>query len=329
MKKRSLLIMLFVPAVMLGMFSCGKEDLPDPKVRKIAFFRPQAVLKEMQVSQIVFSGHVYDFYYGSNGKPEKVSGFYESEKNADGISYKAEEEFILVYAGELLKEVNKEFIYTRNLPDGTQELENGTSKVTYIYNDKGLVGEVQKIFFTKLPDDSYGETTFSHQYEYDKDNKVVKITDFGRGQKLSAYNTLEWNGGNLVKQTLFYEPDGEGQRKLRGSGNENSGFMKMNAALADESGEEVVFNDYDDKINPMLLFAVLYGGSPGITQTENNAGKVFNYVTDENGQLVERQLTTIDHTYDSTGRPTRYKVSTTVHELDQTYDMEYIFKYKD
>lgn len=310
MKKWSLLKMFFVPAVVLAMVSCDKEELPDLTIKEMAFSMPGGVLKEMQVSKMNSNGHVYDFSYGSNGKPEKVSGFYQSEEKEDGTSYKIEEEYALVYEGDRLKEVNKEFTYTRNLADGTQELESGATKVAYIYNEKGFVGEVQKTFFTKLPDNSEGKITFPSQYEYNKENRVVKITDYSAtDQKISEYHTLEWNGGNLVKQTLFHEPDGEGE--------------------ADETGEEVIFSDYDDKINPMMLFAVLFGNSAGITRTENNAGKIVNYRPDGNGNLTESQVTTIDRTYDSKGRPVRYKFSSTAHELDETYISETTITYRD
>ena len=332
MKKRFLLLKFFVPAVMLAMVSCDKEELPDLTIKEMAFSGLEAVLKEIQVSKINSNGHVYDFSYGSNGKPDKVISFYQSEENEDGISYKLEEEYALVYESDRLKEVNNEYTYTRNLANGTQEREGGTKKVAYLYNENGLVKEVQTTFFYKLPDNSERETTFSHQYEYNKENKVVKITDNSTGQKSSGYYTLEWNGGNLMKQTHFYEQAGEGQRKQSGCGNEfpgRTGFMRTQAAMADETEAVFVFSDYDDKINPMMLFAILHGGSAGMNHSENNAGKIVNYKPDENGNLTESQVTTIDRAYDSKGRPARYKVSLTVYELDATYVSEYTITYRD
>ena len=332
MKKRLLLTKLFVPAVMLAMVSCGKEELPDPTINEIAFSKPEAVLKQMQVSKINSNGQVYDFYYGSNGKLDKVLGFYQFGENEDSTYFKIEEEYALVYEGNRLKEVNKESTYTRNLADGTQASENGTVKVAYYYNEKGYVREVQKTFFIKLPDNSEDEATFINQYEYNKENRVVKITDFPKGQQGSAYNTLEWNRGNLVKQTFFYGPNGEGQRKQRGSGNVFPGstdFMWTQEAMADEAEAEVVFSDYDDKINPFMLFAVLSGISTGMTRSENNAGKIVNYSSDENGNLIEGQVTTINRAYDSKGRPVHYIFSSTAHELNTTYVSETTITYRD
>lgn len=303
MKKRFLLLKFFVPAVMLAMVSCDKEELPDLTKKELAFTGPDAVLKKMQVSQINANGHVFDFTYGSNGKPEKVTAKYQSKENEDGTSHKAEEEYTLVYEGDRLKEVNKEVTYTRNLADGTQEMENVSTKVAYIYNENGLVGEVQKTFFTKLPDNTSREITFSNQYLYNNENRVVKITNFAQGQKSGNYTTLEWNGGNLTKQTIFNE-DGS-------------------------TGEEVVFSNYDDRINPMMLLGILNGNSSGPTLNENNVGKIVNYMHDKNGNLKERQAYTKDITYDSKGRPVHYKETLTVHELDETYVHEYTITYRD
>lgn len=344
MKKRSLFKKIIVPAIIIALASCGKEEMPTPNSREMAFSSPGEVLKEVQVSQIVSNGHVYDFYYGSDGKPEKVSGYYQSEVNEDGTSYELTEEYDLVYAGDRLNEVTKEFTYNRNLADGTQDPESGTTRVVYIYNDNGLVGDVQKTFIYELPDNSTGETTFSHLYEYNSDNKVVKISYNSPGQKSSSFYTLEWSGDNLAKQTVFYEQEGEGQRKMSGQESGipgSSGYLWMQttpevaamemattevAALLDT---EVIYSDYDDKINPMMLLGVLYGESQGMTRTKNNAGKIINISADEKGGLTESHVTNITHTYDSKGRPVRYKVSSTSHEPDATYLSEITITYRD
>ena len=331
MKKRSLLKNVLVPALVLAMQSCGSEEALNP-INEINFSRPAGVMEELGVSQIVSNGREYNFHYGSDGRIKEVSGFFQSEENEEGISYKLTEDYTLVYAEDKLSEVNREFTYTRNLADGTQESEGGTNKVTYLYNEKDLVEEVQKSSFWKYIDNHTSESHFSYQYEYNKDNKVVKITDFTGGVKNADYSTLEWSGGKVVKQTYFYEPEGEGQRKL-GPGEwespGNTAFLRTKVSRKGEIGAEFIFSEYDDKINPMMLLAILNGGSSGTSLSENNAGKQVKYNVDENGSFVESEVTTQKLTYDSKGRPVHYKISYTIHELNETYEGAYSVTYRD
>lgn len=324
MKKVSLLRNTMMVSTVLAMISCGNEDPIDPRA-EADLFAPASVVESLDISRINFDGEEFIFTYDADGKLDKVTSSY-SESDEWG-TWGGESEYSFTYSSGKLTSV-VETGSTSQTPAGGQTSTYGRTKtITYAYNSDELVSGINREY-VYVQDGQTDTDSWSSSLEYNTDKQLMKETSADPEGSWKEWQTFEWNAQNIAKQAYFYENTSGGRKSAPLDNQEKrpSSFLSRIGVKAAALEEETIFSDFDDKGNPLAIISVLEGYYGGLFISKNNVGKVVVFNADENGNLVQDEVITLDLEYDSKGRPTKYTITET--EDGEADGQEIIVTYK-
>lgn len=322
MKNTSFVKNILLAGSLFAAVSCRNEAPVEPIIAP-TISNPTTIVTSLDISRIITDGFTYDFIYGTDGKLEKVKETY-SYTDAWGSSENLYE-FDLMYTDGKLSSIAKEATYKHTPVNGEPSVYSNKRTILYEYNDAELVTRVQVNYWYDF-DGEEESGSYIYTREYDVESRLVKEVRVEDGAIIWQKN-FSWNGRNVSKQQ-FYEVSLAGGRKQARREEKKRGLFGRLTTNGSELTEEMVFSDFDDKVNPLAILSLLEEDSFGFEVSANNAGK-FQYYGERNGTLALEQEVTIAYTYDSKGRPTFFAASYSKNENGDLEDDELIITYRD
>lgn len=306
MRKLKLLKSALIVGAMFAFASCGEE--PEDPTTGFNVSAPASVLEGLEVSRLNFDGEEYIFSYDANGKLNKVSSTY-SESDEWG-TWSGESEYSFVYTNGKLSKVEEKGSSSQTPTGGETSTYSKTKTISYTYNADELVSEIKREYVYTQNGQTNGDS-WSSTFEYNADKQLVKEVEESSDGTYKEWSTFEWSGRNVVKQAYFEESTSGGRKSagMRMQEKRPSSILSRMGSKAAELEGEIVYSNFDDKVNSLVIFSVIEGYFGGELISKNNVRKMVEYDTDGNGNLVQDEESILVLEYDSKGRPTKYTIT--------------------
>lgn len=323
MKKTAFLKNALLAGVLFAVASCGNEAPVEPIIAP-TISNPNTIVHSLDISRITTNGYTYDFIYGSDGKLEMVNETYSytDEWGASESLF----EFDLLYTGGKLSSIATVATYNYTPVNGEPSVYKNIRTISYKYNDADLVTTVQVNYIYDF-DGEQEAGSYTNTREYDAESRLVKEERVEDGV-LIWQDIFSWSGRNVTRQQFYEVSSAGGRKQAPRLERKKTGLLGRLITKGSELTEEMVFSDFDDKVNPLVILSLLEEESFGGEISANNPGK-FQYYEERNGTLELEQEVTIAHIYDSKGRPTNFVASYTKNDNGDLEDDELIVSYRD
>lgn len=305
MKKNVPLISAMVLAtILLSTASCEREEkIPSPINEGAGVSDPNYFLSTSEVSEIDFAGIIYKFQYGNNNMMEQVEESFSFELEEDDVVITVDlaSNHDLIYTNKRLSSIEVETEITYSIIEDGEEVildrENGSYTVAVQYDSKNSLSSL-----TETHPEDY---VLKIMREYNAANKLIKESQRENDEEIQ-YQTLQWDGNNVVNDKLFSQEDSSNERKkhVNAALKRKQAFFKTqrNATFTNTVTDENSYADFDNKNNPLNVLS-LFGFSNGFFISANNPRRVNFSSSEEEGSAV------IAHTYDNKGRIEKYTMT--------------------
>jgi hypothetical protein len=292
-------------------------DVEDKKVEveeeasNYYIYDPNRILAENEIKQLTTQYNNYVFNYDNDNKLIKVDLIDREEPDGDPFYYE------FTYQDGKLNSISEVDLYSYESTDENNNpitINKGNKSIkSYTYN---LDGTIDKIEFVSYELETTGEwqetSTYSDVYEYNANKELSKVSyhENGSSEESTSYFEIEWENGNLKKKK-YYDINQEGKVILE---------------------EEVEYQQYDNKKNPLSVIALLedfdMDGLLVYATTNSNKLSKF-YGVDSNDNLQLQYEVNIEIVYDDTERP--YKWNCVINDLEDndSWTREYTVTYRD
>lgn len=146
--------------------------------------------------------------------------------------------------------------------------------IDYAYDDKGNVTKKQTYF-------ENGELYSEINYMYDTDNQIVREEHIYVGE---LNRIVEYSYTESTEKAISYGKDG-------------AAFSTKERIFDDDGNLYEEIHYADDRNNPIVWDQHFYEGNNEIKMIDKKSGKTYNYLYDENGNLVSEEVENADETY--------------------------------